>query len=68
MATRKRAKKVEYVNIPIPKPLYDRLSEALKNTGYRSPTEYIIFLIRKNLPDLESEDVKRRLKALGYLP
>jgi len=58
---------VEYVTISIPRPLYERLAKALEGTGYRSVTEYIIFLIRKNLPDLESEDVKRRLKALGYL-
>ena len=61
-------KLVKYVNIPIPKPLYDRLTETLKGTGYRSTTEYIIYLIRKNLPDLESDNMKRRLKALGYLP
>jgi len=59
---------VEYVNIPIPKPLYERLTKAIEGTGYRSATEYIIFLIRRNLPDLESEDTKRRLRALGYLP
>ncbi len=58
---------VEYVTISIPRPLYERLAKALEGTGYRSVTEYIIFLIRKNLPDLESEDVRRRLKALGYL-
>ena len=58
---------VEYVNIPIPKPLYERLTKSLKGTGYRSTTEYIIFLIRKHLPDLESEDMERRLRALGYL-
>lgn len=63
-----RKRKVEYVNIPIPRPLYERLAKALEGSGYRSPTEYIIFLIRKNLPDLESEDVKRRLRALGYIP
>jgi len=55
-----------YVNISIPKPLYDRLSKALEGSGYRSPTEYIIFLIRKYLPELESGDVDRRLEALGY--
>ncbi len=58
---------VEYVNIPIPKPLYERLVKSLEGSGYRSATEYIIFLIRKVLPDLESKDMKRRLKALGYL-
>lgn len=58
---------VEYVNIPIPKPLYDRLSKSLKGSGYRSTTEYIIYLIRKNLPDLESKNMERRLRALGYI-
>jgi len=58
---------VEYVNIPIPKPLYDRLAKSLEGSGYRSTTEYIIYLIRKNLPDLESKNMERRLKALGYL-
>ena len=58
---------VEYVTISIPRPLYERLAKALEGTGYRSVTEYIIFLIRKSLPDLESRDVERRLRALGYL-
>jgi hypothetical protein len=58
---------VKYVNIPLPKPLYDKLTKCLDGSGYRSATEYIIYLIRKNLPDLESEDVERRLKALGYI-
>ena len=58
---------VDYVNIPIPKPLYNRLTESLKGSGYRSTTEYIIFLIRKKLPDLESKDMEKRLKALGYI-
>jgi hypothetical protein len=59
---------VEYVNIPIPKPLYGRLVKTLKGSGYRSATEFIIFLIRKGLPDLESEEAERRLRALGYIP
>ena len=59
---------VEYVNIPIPKPLYDRLVKILEGSGYRSATEYMIFLVRKVLPDLESNNMKKRLKALGYLP
>ena len=58
---------VNYVNIPIPKPLYSKLTKSLTGSGYRSTTEYIIFLIRKNLPDLESKDMERRLKALGYI-
>lgn len=57
---------VRYVNISIPKPLYEKLFAALEDSGYRSPTEYIIFLIRKFLPELESKKMERRLKALGY--
>jgi metal-responsive CopG/Arc/MetJ family transcriptional regulator len=56
----------KYVNISIPKLLYDRLDKALEGSGYRSPTEYIIFLVRKYLPELEAKDAERRLKALGY--
>lgn len=58
---------VEYVNIPIPKPLYERLVKTLEGSGYRSATEYIIFLIRKVLPDLESNNMEQRLRALGYI-
>jgi len=58
---------VEYVNIPVPKPLYERLVKTLEGSGYRSVTEYIIFLIRKVLPDLESKETERRLRALGYI-
>ena len=58
---------VKYVNIPIPKKLYERIQRNLSDTGYRSTTEYIIFLIRKVLPDLESDEDERKLKALGYM-
>ena len=57
---------VKYVNISVPKPLYERLAKALEGTGYRSPTEYIVFLLRKFLPELESENLERRMEALGY--
>jgi len=57
---------VRYVNISIPRPLYERLSKALEGSGYRSPSEYLIFLVRKALPDLESENIQRRMEALGY--
>jgi hypothetical protein len=58
---------VKYVNIPIPKPLYERLVKTIEGSGYRSATEYIIFLVRKVIPDLESEETESRLRALGYL-
>jgi len=57
---------VKYVNISIPQPLYERLQRTLGGTGYRSATEYIVYLIRKSLPELESGDLEVRMKALGY--
>ena len=59
---------VKYVNISLPEPLYLRLVNAIDGTSYRSPTEYIIYLIRHRLPDLESQDEEKRLRALGYIP
>jgi len=56
----------KYVNISIPKQLYDQLAKALEGSGYRSATEYIIFLVRKQLPELESGNLNKRLEALGY--
>lgn len=56
----------KYVNISIPEPLYERLNKSLKGSGYRSPTEYVIYLLRKFLPELESENKEKRLEALGY--
>jgi hypothetical protein len=58
---------VKYVNLSIPQPLYERLSKALKGSGYRSPTEYLVYLIRRNVPLLESDEANKRLEALGYL-
>jgi len=57
---------VKYVNISIPQPLYERLQKALEGTGYRSATEFIVYLIRRSLSDLESGDLEVRMKALGY--
>ena len=59
---------VKYVNISIPEPLYTRLAKVLEGTSYRSPTEYMVYLIRNRLPNLESEDTEKRLRALGYIP
>ncbi len=57
---------VKYVNISVPKPLYERLQRTLEGTGYRSPTEYIVYLLRRFLSELESEDLDTRMEALGY--
>ncbi|MFQ5647615.1 MAG: ribbon-helix-helix domain-containing protein [Candidatus Aenigmatarchaeota archaeon] len=64
------------VTIKIPKDLYDRLKRIVKNTGFSSVTELIVYTMRDiaaggsfddQLTPKEVEKVRARLKALGYL-
>ncbi len=69
---------VEMEEIKIPKPLYEKIAERLKDTEFESVEEYVIFVLnevvtepeQKEEPALtkeEEEKVKERLKGLGYL-
>jgi hypothetical protein len=57
---------VETVTLKIPKPLYLRLKDLIKDTGFRSPTEFVLFVLR-DLAAAETGDlaeVNDRLKKL----
>lgn len=56
----------DYVTLSIPKELYEKAQNAIKGTGFRSVTEYSIFVLRESLLLKAGESVKDRLKALGY--
>jgi hypothetical protein len=56
----------DYVTLSIPKELYEKAQDAIKDTGFRSVTEYSIFVLRESLLRKAGESVKDRLKALGY--
>ena len=74
---------MERVTIKIPKPLYDRIKNLIKDTSYSSVTEFIVDILRDlvafdtekikdefdmhSLTKEELEEIKRRLKSLGYL-
>ncbi len=57
--------------------LYGRIEERLSNAGFGSVDEYVIFVLEEVLKDdeedtvaftkEEEEEVKQRLRALGYL-
>jgi hypothetical protein len=60
---------VDTVTLKIPRQLYDRLAELIQGTGFRSPTEFVLFVLR-NLTGADPQDVeevRNRLKKLGYL-
>lgn len=81
----KRPKKVakgphRAVTLKIPAELYERLSVLIENTGFRSVTEFAIYVLRDvasggklesseapGLSQREVEMVRQRLRALGYI-
>jgi Arc/MetJ-type ribon-helix-helix transcriptional regulator len=61
--------KVETVTLKIPRPLYERLQAVIEGTGFRSVTEFVLYVLRDLAGD-ETHDmdvVKKRLEDLGYL-
>jgi hypothetical protein len=67
------------VTLKIPGELYDKLSELIANTGFRSVTEFATYVLRDvaaggklerkppGLNDKEIDAVRQRLRALGYI-
>lgn len=66
------------VTIKIPEKLYKRLKLIIKNTGFSSVTEFIVFTMRSivsggkiskraKYKQREVKEIRRRLKKLGYL-
>jgi len=59
--------KRDYVTLSVPRALYENAETAIKGTGFRSVTEYAIFLIREALLMKPGKNVRDRLRALGYV-
>jgi hypothetical protein len=57
----------DYVTLSIPRELYKKAENVIKGTGFRSVTEYTIFVLRESLLLKAGESVRDRLKALGYI-
>lgn len=66
------------VTIKIPEELYKKLRKSIEGTGFSSVTEFIVFTMRTiimggkigekdKLERKEIEEIRRRLKKLGYL-
>ena len=67
------------VTLKIPRPLYERLAKVIEGTGFRSVTEFAVYVLRDlvaahelgsggtELSGSELEAVQGRLRALGYL-
>ena len=58
----------------LPPELYQKIEERVKATGFKSVDEYVRFVLEEvlkedeeTLSSEEDEEVKKRLRALGYL-
>lgn len=60
-----------YSTVSIPAPLVDKIKQTIKGTGYVSVSDFVTDVIRTVLVAEKSgdveEQVKQRLKSLGYL-
>jgi len=70
--------KEEKVTIKIPRRLYDHLRDIIEDSGFNSVTDFIVYVMRDiasagrtggadSLTREEIEQIRRRLKNLGYL-
>ncbi|MFC2056490.1 CopG family transcriptional regulator [Chloroflexota bacterium] len=60
----------EYKTVYLPLELYNQIEGRVKNTEFSSVDGYVIFTlgeIIKEAIEEEDKEVKKRLKALGYL-
>jgi len=66
------------VTIKIPRELYKKLKDIIKNTGFSSVTEFIVYAMRNiasggrlrgedQLTEDEIRKVRERLRKLGYI-
>ena len=60
--------------VSLPTELYSRIEERAKSTGFNSINDYVVFILEEVIKDEgevviskeDEEEVKRRLRALGY--
>lgn len=66
----------KYTTVSIPVPLYEKVKERIKDTGFTSVSDYVVFVLRELMSEDESEEgfskedeekVKDRLRSLGYM-
>jgi hypothetical protein len=74
------SERVTDVTLKIPRPLYEQLGQVIEGTGFRSVTEFAVYVLRDlvashgaageagdQLSRDELDAVRKRLQALGYL-
>ena len=58
-------RKGKYTTISIPRELYARVETIIRETGFRSPTEYIVYLTRQAVSAIEAD--RQLIYSLPYM-
>ncbi len=71
--------KGKYTTVSIPVTLYERIKKLVELTGFKSVSDYVTYVLREvvamheaekmtsPLSEREVEEIKKKLKALGYI-
>ncbi len=70
----------KYTTVSIPTPLAENIKKRIEGTGFNSLSSYVTYVLRQVISSMDEDDggreamtkedeeeVKRRLKALGYI-
>lgn len=57
--------KAKYTTISIPQPLYQEIKKHIEGTGFRSPTEFLVYVTRLSLQGQQPEIRPRGPPYLG---
>lgn len=60
--------KGRYTTISIPQPLYQEIKKAIEGTGFRSPTEFLVYVTRLSLQSPLVRDEARVRGPPFYMP
>ncbi|MCJ7514895.1 MAG: CopG family transcriptional regulator [Dehalococcoidia bacterium] len=68
----------KFTTVSIPVPLFKKIEERIKGTGFTSVSSYVIYVLREVVAEEEEDEaepftkedekrVRERLRALGYM-
>lgn len=73
-----RSMKNNKVTIKIPRPLYTKIQQLINDSGFNSPTDFVVYVLRDVISESGTEEresfspeelsvLKKKLRNLGYL-
>ena len=77
MNDKEKDEKKKFTTVSLPTPLFKKVGERIKGTGFTSVSSYVAYVLREIIAEEEEEEepfseedkerVKDRLRALGYI-